>query len=125
MPPFISFANRWRKSYKGLSDDLKNANINENLIDSGIVEFISHVMLNRGFKSKRACVKDPDIVLYFSIFSKNLLSYTYNLSNKVQNTEYLHKIFPNAKIIYMVRDGRAAAYSHMVFVLILFYFITD
>ena len=93
MPPFISFANKWRKSSNDLIDQLKNARIDEKIIDSGIVEFVTHVMLNRGLESKRACAKDPDIVL---------------------NTEYLHKIFPNAKIIYMVRDGRAAAYSYMV-----------
>jgi protein-tyrosine sulfotransferase len=51
-------------------------------------------MFNRGLKSKRICAKDPLIVL---------------------STEYLHKIYPNAKIIYMIRDGRAAAYSHMVY----------
>lgn len=27
--------------------------------------------------------------------------------------DYLHSIFPSAKFIYMVRDGRAAAYSYM------------
>ena len=95
LPPFINFANGWRKSYKGLNDDLKNAYLKEDLIDSAIVDFVSHIMLNRGLNSKRACAKDPDIVL---------------------NTEYLQRIFPNAKIIYMIRDGRAAAYSYMVFI---------
>ena len=73
---------------------MKNADIKDSLVDSAIVDFVSNVMLNRNLKkSKRACAKDPNIVLY---------------------TEYLHQLFPNAKIIHMVRDGRAAAYSHMV-----------
>jgi protein-tyrosine sulfotransferase len=28
--------------------------------------------------------------------------------------EYIHGIFPNSKFIYMVRDGRAVAYSYML-----------
>jgi hypothetical protein len=50
-------------------------------------------MLNRGFTSPRYCAKDPNIV---------------------KNIEYLNSIFPNAKFIYMIRDGRAAVYSHLV-----------
>jgi len=50
-------------------------------------------MNNRGFNAKRSCTKDPEIV---------------------RNIEYLHSLFPNAKFIYMIRDGRAAAYSLMV-----------
>jgi protein-tyrosine sulfotransferase len=73
---------------------LKNAHIKESLINSAIIDFVTYVMLNRDLKkSKRACAKDSNIVLH---------------------TEYLHRLFPNSKIIYVVRDGRAAAYSHMV-----------
>jgi len=76
-----------------INEDLKNANLNVSLIDSSIVEFIHHVMNNRGFNARRSCTKDPEIV---------------------RNIEYLHSLFPNAKFIYMIRDGRAAAYSLMV-----------
>ena len=100
LSPFINFANHWRESYKSLNDDLKNAYLNENLVDLAIIQFFTNVMLNLNSKSKRGCATDPDIVM---------------------NSEYLHKIFPSAKFIYMVRDGRAAAYSQMVSIFNLFF----
>ena len=50
-------------------------------------------MFNVDSKQKIQCVKDVDILFY---------------------TEYLHGLFPNAKFIYMIRDGRAAAYSLII-----------
>jgi protein-tyrosine sulfotransferase len=47
-------------------------------------------MTSRGLKAPRMCAKDPDIV-------KHLI--------------FMHELFPKAKFIYMVRDGRAASYS--------------
>lgn len=93
IPPFVNFASTWRKRTKHLDLDLVNAGINASIVDSAIVNFISYVMTNRGFSAKRLCAKDPDIILYM---------------------EYIHSILPKAKFIYMVRDGRAAAYSLML-----------
>lgn len=92
IPPFVEFAKNWRAKYTNLNDDLNNAGINNTIVDSAIVDFISNVMNNRGFKAERLCAKDPDIVLHM---------------------EYIHSILPKTKFIYMVRDGRAAAYSLM------------
>lgn len=62
------------------------------MVDAGIINFLTHIMMNRGFTAERYCAKDPDLILF---------------------TEYMHSVFPNAKFVYMVRDGRAAAYSYM------------
>ena len=63
------------------------------LVDSAVVELLAYLILNRGYNVSRQCVKDPDIITFM---------------------EYLHYIFPQSKFIYMIRDGRAAAYSLMV-----------
>ena len=73
--------------------DLVNAGINKQIIDKASIEFIRSVLLNRGFKVGRQCAKDPKTFMYI---------------------DYLYSIFPNSKFIYVVRDGRAAAYSHIV-----------
>lgn len=94
IPTFVRYAVDWKKrNGANLNRDLENAGIRMKTIDSGIANFITHIMENRGFKAPRLCAKDPDVI-YF--------------------TEYLHSIFPKAKFIYMVRDGRAAAYSYML-----------
>lgn len=94
IPTFVNFVVNWKKRNEvGLERDLKNAGISQRIVDTAIIDFISHIMLNRGFEADRMCAKDPDIILYM---------------------DYLKTIFPNAKFIYMVRDGRAAAYSYML-----------
>ena len=85
------------------------------LLDAAVVEFISHIIKNRGFNASRLCVKDPDLISVINTIHFNKL---YNLSNTLFSAfkymEYLHFIFPKSKFIYMVRDGRAVAYSLMV-----------
>ena len=83
---FLFDVKDWRDFHKWKNQ----SRIAPEVIDSAAVEFITHMMLNRGFKAKRQCVKDVDILFYI---------------------EYLHELFPKAKFIYMIRDGRAAAYS--------------
>ena len=78
---------------RNVGEDLKNAHLDANFIDSAVVEFISYVMNSRGFNGKRTCSKDPDIV---------------------KDLEYIHRLLPKSKFIFMVRDGRAAVYSLMV-----------
>ena len=53
-------------------------------------------MINRGFNVSRLCAKDPETLTYIN---------------------HLHVLFPNAKFIYMIRDGRASAYSHFLHLL--------
>ena len=76
-----------------MKNDLENAGLSLNFLDSAIIEFVNYIMYNRGLNASRLCAKDPNIISHM---------------------EYLHKIFPNAKFIYLVRDGRDAAYSLMI-----------
>ena len=52
--------------------------------------FIHHILENHIRTAERMCAKDPDILYYM---------------------EYLHHLFPKAKFLYMVRDGRDVAWS--------------
>jgi protein-tyrosine sulfotransferase len=52
--------------------------------------FVHHLMTSNLKKSELLCTKDP------------------KLSNHIKR---IHQIFPKAKIVFMVRDGRATAYS--------------
>ena len=58
------------------------------MIHLSLAGFINRIMTSRGLKAPRMCAKDPDIV-------KHLI--------------FMHELFPKAKFIYMVRDGRAAS----------------
>ena len=59
-------------------------------LNQALMAFILTLTENRAGNAPRPCAKDPDILYYMF---------------------YLHRMFPQAKFIYMVRDGRAAAYS--------------
>ena len=61
-------------------------------LDSATSLFIYHILENHIRIAERLCAKDPDILYYM---------------------EYLHQLFPKAKFLYMLRDGRAAAFSLM------------
>lgn len=88
---FLKFLNDFKKNTL-VNLDLKNSNIEQSLIDQATIEFISYVMDNRGLKASRICSKDPSSFLYI---------------------EHLNALFPKSKLIYMVRDGRAATVSKM------------
>ena len=61
--------------------------------DDSMALFMYNVIVNHGPPSPRLCAKDPEILYYMS---------------------YVHKLFPNAKFVNMIRDGRAVAYSNVV-----------
>ncbi len=97
LPSMLSFITGYL-SKRNVIADLAAANISTRLIDDSLLSFIYHILngrvnhKNSGKNVTRLCVKDPNILLYAS---------------------YLHRLFPNAKFLYMIRDGRAAAYSYM------------
>jgi len=70
---------------------IKNAGIARTLLDQASADFIARIMIDRGFNVTRLCAKDPETLTYINL---------------------LHTLFPKAKFIYMIRDGRASAYSH-------------
>ena len=60
------------------------------VLDSAISSFMLEVIVGHGEPAKRLCNKDP-----FTI----------------KSATYLHQLFPRAKFIFMVRDGRATVHS--------------
>lgn len=91
IPAIMGFITQYQKEPYAVKL-VRNKIMKNNTIDSATGLFIYHIMANHVRKSERLCDKDP----YASIY-----------------IEYLHKIFPNAKFVYMVRDGRGAVVSLM------------
>ena len=69
-----------------------NASFKTMSIHSSTALFIYHILENHILNTKHLCEKDPNILSFM---------------------EYLHNLFPKAKFVYMVRDGRDAAFSLM------------
>lgn len=89
IPRIVGMRSRWSRSKKE-SSRLKEAGISEETLDSATRAFISEIILNHGKVAKYLCNKDPLVLNYMADLSR---------------------IFPRAKFILMVRDGRAVAYS--------------
>ena len=70
----------------GDSDPLSHPQV----LDSAISSFMLEVIVGHGEPAQRLCNKDP-----FTI----------------KSATYLHQLFPKAKFIFMVRDGRATVHS--------------
>ncbi|XP_045172353.2 protein-tyrosine sulfotransferase 1-like [Mercenaria mercenaria] len=66
------------------------AGIDDNVIQSALSAFILEIIALHGEGAKYLCNKDP-------------LTHLHSV--------YLKKVFPNAKFIYMIRDGRATVHS--------------
>ena len=88
VPMLLSYMQKIMRNAYELRE-LKNSGIQEKL-NKAVALFIYSIMYNHGEKVARLCAKDPDLLYYI---------------------QYLRKLFPRAKFIYMVRDGRATAYS--------------
>ena len=74
--------------------DLQEAGVKNQTINDAVASFVYHVMANHGPKAPRLCMKDPHTLVHIG---------------------YLHQLFPNAKFVYMIRDGRAAVYSTLLY----------
>ena len=70
--------------------DVEEAGLNENKLDNAMRMYIYSIMNEHIKPSLLLCAKEPNVLLYM---------------------RYLHKLFPNSKFIYMVRDARAAVFS--------------
>ena len=79
----------WLKSEKE-SVRLEQAGISKAVLDSAIAAFILEVIAKHGEPAPRLCNKDP-------------------LTIKMGT--YVMDLFPNAKFVFMVRDGRATVHS--------------
>jgi hypothetical protein len=54
LPTFVNFVVSWKKKFgNSLETDWKNAGIESAMVDAGIINFVTHIMLNRGFTADR------------------------------------------------------------------------
>lgn len=89
IPRLLQMRFHWLKSEKE-SMRLEQAGISKDVLDSAIASFILEIIAKHGEAAPRLCNKDP-------------------LTIKMGT--YVIELFPNAKFIFMVRDGRATAHS--------------
>ncbi|XP_050504253.1 protein-tyrosine sulfotransferase [Diabrotica virgifera virgifera] len=89
IPRLLQMRFHWLKSEKE-SVRLEQAGITKNVLDSAIAAFTLEIIAKHGEPAPRLCNKDP-------------------LTIKMGT--YVIDLFPNAKFIFMVRDGRATAHS--------------
>uniref|UniRef100_A0A2P2ICB8 Protein-tyrosine sulfotransferase n=1 Tax=Hirondellea gigas TaxID=1518452 RepID=A0A2P2ICB8_9CRUS len=89
VPRILQMRQQWKRSAKE-SMRLKEAGVTDKVLDEAISSFILQVVVNHGVPSPRLCNKDP-----FTLKSAG----------------YLSQLFPNAKFIFMIRDGRATVHS--------------
>ena len=89
IPRIVSMRSRWSKSTRE-HNRLIEAGLNDETLDSATRAFISEIILNHGEMAKYLCNKDPLVLNYMGD---------------------IMRIFPRAKFVLMIRDGRAVAYS--------------
>ncbi|CAG2105353.1 unnamed protein product, partial [Medioppia subpectinata] len=89
IPDLLHMSRNWRKS-SFQSQRLSEAGITDHLLDSVMAGFILEIMVKHGTPAPRLCNKDP---LTF------------------QSALYLRHLFPNSKLLLMIRDGRAVVHS--------------
>ncbi|XP_039247726.2 protein-tyrosine sulfotransferase 1-like isoform X2 [Styela clava] len=69
---------------------LSNIDVYPEITDNAVAQFILEVIIRHGPPAIRYCNKDPFQMKY---------------------SKYLHNLFPNAKFVLMIRDGRAMTHS--------------
>ncbi|XP_063888815.1 protein-tyrosine sulfotransferase 1-like isoform X2 [Scylla paramamosain] len=89
VPRILQMRQQWKRSAKE-SVRLQEAGVTDEVLDEAISSFILDVVVNHGQPAARLCNKDP-----FTL----------------KSASYLSKLFPKAKFIFMIRDGRATVHS--------------
>ncbi|XP_066253385.1 protein-tyrosine sulfotransferase [Euwallacea similis] len=89
IPRLLQLRFHWLKSEKE-SMRLEQAGITSDVLNSAIAAFTMEIIAKHGEPAARLCNKDPLLIKMGS---------------------YVLDLFPNAKFIFMVRDGRATAHS--------------
>ena len=89
IPRIISMRNRWDKAEREHAR-LIEAGLSDATLDQATRAFVSEIILNHGPPARFLCNKDPLVLNYMPD---------------------IIRLFPMAKFILMVRDGRAVAYS--------------
>ncbi|KAL3090204.1 hypothetical protein niasHS_006656 [Heterodera schachtii] len=89
IPRILALRAQWKKSEKEWRR-LQEAGVGDEVLNSAISAFIVNVIVGHGAAAPRLCNKDP-----FTL----------------KSTIYLAQLFPKAKFILMIRDGRATVHS--------------
>ncbi|XP_077995540.1 protein-tyrosine sulfotransferase 1-like [Glandiceps talaboti] len=89
VPRLLGMRQSWKRSQKEWNR-LMEAGLTDQVINDALAAFILEVIAKHGEPAPRLCNKDP-----FTLKSMT----------------YLRELFPNAKYILMVRDGRATVHS--------------
>lgn len=89
IPRLLFMRNNWIRSAKE-KNRLMEAGILPHVLDEAVSQFILEIIVHHGEPAKYLCNKDP-----FTL----------------KATNYLHELFPKAKFVLMLRDGRATAHS--------------
>ena len=89
IPRILGLKNQWQKSDKE-SKRLLEAGLSDDVLSSAIGAFILEVIAKHAEPAARLCNKDPFTLKYLNDLSK---------------------MFPNARYLLMIRDGRAVVHS--------------
>lgn len=89
VPRILQMRQHWTRSQKE-SVRLEQAGVSKAVLDNAIAAFCLEVIVRHGDPAPRLCNKDP-LVLKMGT--------------------YVLELFPNAKFVFMVRDGRATVHS--------------
>ncbi|GFT14261.1 protein-tyrosine sulfotransferase [Nephila pilipes] len=89
IPRLLSLKQQWLKSPVE-SKRLEEAGISGDVLDNAVASFTLEIIARHGEPAPRLCNKDP-----------------FTLRSAV----YLHSLFPKAKFILLIRDGRAVVHS--------------
>ncbi|XP_049867186.1 protein-tyrosine sulfotransferase [Pectinophora gossypiella] len=89
VPRILQMRQHWTRSQKE-SVRLEQAGVSKTVLDNAIAAFCLEVIVRHGEPANRLCNKDP-LVLKMGT--------------------YVLELFPNAKFLFMVRDGRATVHS--------------
>lgn len=89
IPRLLNLRHSWLKA-PFESQRLQEAGITPDVLDRAVGEFMLEIIARHGKPAKRLCNKDP-----FTL----------------KSAEYIKSLFPNARFLYLVRDGRAVAHS--------------
>ncbi|XP_049776260.1 protein-tyrosine sulfotransferase-like [Schistocerca cancellata] len=89
IPRILQMRSHWLKSQKE-SVRLEEAGLSKEVLDSAIAAFCLEIIARHGDPAPRLCNKDP---------------------LTLKSAAYLSELFPNAKFIFMLRDGRATVHS--------------
>ena len=89
IPRLLGIRTNWERS-EVEKKRLQEAGITGHVLDSAVTAFLLEIIAHHGEAAKYLCNKDP-----------------FTLKSSV----YLNHLFPNAKFLFMIRDGRATVHS--------------